>query len=438
MAQKTADLATPPLTRSVHRPLKVHFVVTSLPVGGAETLLVNLVQGMDRTNFSPEVICLKEAGQLGPVVSEFAPLTSNLICHKWDARVHLRLTRHFRQRGADAVITVGAGDKMFWGRLAAWHASVPVICSALHSTGWPDGIGRLNRCLTAITDGFIAVARNHAQHLIDGEKFPEDRVFMIPNGIDVHRFCPDRCKRDWLRLLLQVPENCPLVGIVAALRKEKNHAQFIDAAVAVISRHPNAHFVIVGDGPERTPLEQKVQGLDSKRHFHFLGNRNDTHHLLAGLDVFCLTSLNEANPVSILEALSCGIPVVSPDVGSISETVICGKTGHLTRCGCADSTANAVIQLLNHPELASRMGAEGRKVVAANWSLKSMVDGYEALIEKLYRRKAAARGLPEWQRVQHSFADSNDCSDIASQYVSSTALQLPTGLLHSYSETSQS
>jgi glycosyltransferase involved in cell wall biosynthesis len=385
------ELKSMPEAASRDRPLNVQFVLTSLPIGGAETLLMNLVRGMDRQKFSPEVVCLKESGELGPFVEQVAPLTSRWIRNKWDASVLFRLTRHFQRRRADAVITVGAGDKMFWGRLSAWRAGVPVICSAIHSTGWPDGIGRLNRCLTGITDGFIAVAHNHSRHLVENENLPKDRVFMIPNGIDVQRFTADLKRRVWLRQQLSVPESAPLVGVVAALRKEKNLTQFVTAATLVLEQRSDVHFVIVGDGPEKETLKEQALQSGAANHFHFLGSRNDTEAILAGLDVFCLTSLNEANPVSILEALACGLPVVSPDIGSISETVRHNETGFLTELGSAESTSRFVSELLQNPDLAQRMGGNGRQLVAANWSLDAMIGGYETLIDSLYRHKIASR-----------------------------------------------
>ena len=144
------------------QPITIHFVLTSLPVGGAETLLLNLVQRLDRRLFSPHITCLKEPGELGSAFAELCPVHSQLINGKWDLMVLPRLVKLFKQTRTQAVVTVGAGDKMFWGRLAARLSAVPVICSALHSTGWPDGVGRLNRLLTPLTDGFIAVAENHA------------------------------------------------------------------------------------------------------------------------------------------------------------------------------------------------------------------------------------------------------------------------------------
>ena len=378
-------------------PLRVQFVITSLPVGGAETLLLNLVKGMDRSQFAPEVICLTEGGALASTFAAEVPLHCNLLRSKWDWRVAFRLKKLFIEQQTDAVITVGAGDKMFWGRLAARLAGVPVICSALHSTGWPDGIGRLNRWLTTITDGFIAVAKPHAEHLVEREKFPQEKVFVIPNGVDIQRYSPSPENRRQVREELQLPADAKVVGIVAALRPEKNHRQFIDAAYEIHRNFPDSHFLIIGDGPERSAIEAYILTRGLGRVVRMLGSRSDTHRLLPAMDVFCLTSLNEANPVSIMEALACGVPVVAPNVGSISETVIPQATGILTRVGDATSTADAVIQLLVNPTLAQHLGLVGRANIEAKWSLETMVCGYEKLIRSLYISKhpEAANWLTE-------------------------------------------
>jgi len=381
-----------------HRPLRIQFVLTSLPVGGAETLLLNLIGRMDRCNFAPQVVCLKEPGELGPEFSKQAPLHCRLIRSKMDVGVLWRLKRLFQQSSADAVITIGAGDKMFWGRLAARLAGVPVICSALHSTGWPDGIGRLNRLLTPLTDGFIAVAQNHAEHLIRYERLPADRVFMIPNGVDTQRFVPDSAMRTWLRGHLNVPQHAPLVGIVAALREEKNHLQFVEAGRLVLRRFLGTHFVVVGEGPQRERIMAEIAQAGLQPQFHLLGNRHDTERILAGLDVFCLTSKNEANPVSILEALACGVPVVSPNVGSICETVRPEQTGVLTQPLDANETAQAICQLLGNPDRATALGRNGRQLVQATWSLEAMVEGYQNLLERLYHQKVRRADRVGWTR----------------------------------------
>ncbi|HEV3138031.1 MAG TPA: glycosyltransferase, partial [Pirellulales bacterium] len=312
-------------------PLRVMFLITSMYVGGAETLLENLIRRLNPERFAPSLCCLKSLGPLGETLARDVPVFHDLIRLKYDFRVVHRLAKLFRGQRIDAVVTVGAGDKMFWGRLAARRAGVPVVISALHSTGWPDAIGRLNRLpwLTRWTDAFIGVADAHGRHLIEREGFPAAKVHVILNGVDTSRFRPSQnCES--LRRQLGIDVAAPVAGIVAGLRPEKNHALFLRAAARVRRQVPQAEFLIIGDGPERTKLEQITRQLELTEAIHFLGARSDIPELLAAIDVFVLTSRMEANPVSILEAMSTGKPVIAPRVGSIGESVIDGETGFLT------------------------------------------------------------------------------------------------------------
>ena len=361
------------------------FVTTSLHVGGAETLLANLAQGLDRSRFAPELCCLKESGELADQLAHEIPVFSHILRSKFDIRVLPRLTRLLRNREIDAVITVGAGDKMFWGRLAAKAAGVPVVISAIHSTGWPDQITWLNRRLTPLNDAFVAVAKPHAEHLITNERFPSDRVAVIPNGVDTTRFRPQ--PQSALRAQLNLPAGAPVVGIVAVLRPEKNHELFLRVAARVREEVPEAHFLVIGDGPRRAELESLADQLNLTQCVHFLGKRTDVSELLNVLDVFLLTSKMEANPVSILEALSTGKPVVAPRVGSIPETVIDGQTGFLAEPGDETAMAGRVTELLTTPLLAWRLGTAGRRLVVDRWSVGAMISGYEELLERIYRRK---------------------------------------------------
>ncbi|TWT35694.1 putative glycosyltransferase EpsF [Posidoniimonas corsicana] len=368
------------------RPLRVMFLQTSMPVGGAEVLLVNLVRGLDRRRFAPEIVCLKEPGPLGEEIARELPVHSGLLKSKYDAAVLFRLSDLMRSRQADAVVTVGAGDKMFWGRLAARLAGVPVVASALHSTGWPDGVGRLNRMLTPLTDAFIACAKPHGVHLVEGERFPAEKVHVIPNGVDTDRFAPvpDPVAA---RAAVGVGPTAPVVGILAALRPEKNHEMFLEAARRVRGEISDARFLIIGDGPRRGELESLRARLDLNDAVTFLGSRADIPEVLGAIDVLALTSHNEANPVSILEAMSCGKPVVATDVGSVGETVIPGQTGALCPAGDAAAFAAAVLELLDNPLHAKQLGAAGRELVVSDWSLQAMVSGYEGLLEDLVQQK---------------------------------------------------
>jgi glycosyltransferase involved in cell wall biosynthesis len=367
-------------------PLRVMFIISSMEVGGAEVLLAELVRRMDPCHFLPEICCLKSRGPLGEELAREIPVHHDLLTNKFDLRVWPRLVQLLRERRTDAVVTVGAGDKMFWGRLAAKRVGVPVILSALHSTGWPDCVGRLNRALTPITDGFIAVADSHGEHLLAKEGFPAEKVYVIPNGVDTNRFAPTP-DVNGVRGELGIGPADPIVSIVAALRPEKNHELFLEAAAQVVKQVADARFLIIGDGPRQEPLKRYAAKLEITANVRFLGTRSDVPRLLSASDVFALTSHNEAKPISILEAMSVGIPVVATNVGSIKEAVRDGETGYLVPPGDASAFAARLVALLENPIRAREMGAIAREVVIESWSIEAMVHRYERLIAIIYCRK---------------------------------------------------
>jgi glycosyltransferase involved in cell wall biosynthesis len=369
-------------------PLRVMFVITSMPVGGAETLLTELIRRMDRRRFSPELCCLKNFDRLGETLSHEVPAFTGLLSQKYDFAVLWRLTRLMRRRQIDAVVTVGTGgDKMFWGRLAGRLAGVPVICSALHSTGLPDRVELPNRLLAPLTDAFIAVAEPHGRYLAEHEGCPARKVVVIPNGVDVERFHP-RPPNHRLQKRLNLDPGAPVAGIVAALRPEKNHEMFLRVAALVHEKLPAAHFLIVGDGPERAKLESLARELGIADAVRFLGTRSDVDEILPLLDVLLLTSHMEANPICLLEAMACEKPVVATRVGSVTETVLPGVNGYLVAPDDSQDMAARVLELFADRHRAAELGRAAREQVVTRWSVAGTVRGYEGLISRLYTAKA--------------------------------------------------
>ena len=374
-------------------PLRVMFVITSMPVGGAETLLTEIIRRIDRERFAPELCCLKRFEPLGEELSREVPSFTGLLSQKYDFAVLWRLTRLMRRRRIDAVVTVGTGgDKMFWGRLAAWLSGVPVICSALHSTGLPDHVEFPNRLLAPLTDAFIAVAEPHGRYLAEHEGCPVRKVVVIRNGVDVERFHPRPPNRR-LQKRLNLDPTAPVAGIVAALRPEKNHEMFLKVAASVCEKLPAARFLVVGDGPERPKLESFARSLGVAAAVRFLGTRSDVDEILSLQDVLLLTSHMEANPICLLEAMAAGKPVVATRVGSVTETVQPGTSGYLVSPGDVQGMAARVLELLNDRNRAAEMGRAGREQVLARWTVDRMVRGYEELITKIYAAKSGRRGL---------------------------------------------
>ncbi len=129
----------------------------------------------------------------------------------------------------------------------------------------------LQSLLTPITDAFIAVAESHREYLRDVEHLPQNKIFVVHNGIDTQRFSPDRFARAKVRKELGIADNTPVVGIVAALRPEKDHLLFVAAANRILQREPGTKFLIIGEGAERTAIEGEIERLGLRESIILLG-----------------------------------------------------------------------------------------------------------------------------------------------------------------------
>ena len=371
----------------------VAFVTTSMGIGGAERLLVELINRIDRTRFEPILICLKEADTLGEELSRAGVrVHACLSRHRLDLGVVGRLASVLRGARVQVVCTVGSGgDRSFWGRIAARFAGVPVVVSSAHSMGIPDRFEPHNRLLNALTDAFIATAHLQRRYLVQAEGIPAAKVRVIYNGVDLARFRPGFGHLD-ARREFGIPPEAPLAAVVAYLRPEKNLEMFLNAAARVHRQIPRAHFLIVGDGPERSRLEATARSLALHGTVHFAGLRDRIHEWVCAADLIALTSRCEAFPVSLLEAMACGKPVVATRVGAIPEMVVPGTTGHLITPGDHRAMADAMCELLADPVKAKEIGIRGRNHVERHFDINNMVRGYESLFDCLLAKKVSVGG----------------------------------------------
>ena len=210
---------------------------------------------------------------------------------------------------------------------------------------------------------------------------------MIPNGVDVERFRPrppDAALRKEFGL-----GRAPVVGIVAALRPEKNHALFLRAAGECCVRCPTPASLIVGDGPQRGELEALAGACRIAAAVRFLGTRSDVPEVLSLVDVLALTSHMEANPVSILEAMAAEKPVVATRVGSVDKAVQDGRTRLPGSAGQRRRTGRPVDRTAAGPLAGGGLRPRRTADVLEHASVERMVAGYEELFEGIYQQKAA-------------------------------------------------
>jgi glycosyltransferase involved in cell wall biosynthesis len=208
---------------------------------------------------------------------------------------------------------------------------------------------------------------------------PAGLVRVIGNGIDIDRF---RFAAPELRAEL-ARGGGPVIGMAGRLVQSKGFDDVIAVASNVLERVPGASFAILGDGPHRQALEAQAEKASVAGAFVFLGRRGDAERFYASIDIFALPSYNEGMPMTVLEAMAAGKPVIATRVGSIPDIVRDGETGLLYTAGDRDALAQSLSCLAGAPELARRMGARGQDVAVREHSAAAMARQYLKAYEDL-------------------------------------------------------
>jgi len=216
----------------------------------------------------------------------------------------------------------------------------------------------LDRSLARFTDRFIAVSKAVKEHICREQGIMPDKVSVIYPGIDPEHFLNAK-HREAVRQELGIPFDVPVVGTVARLAPEKGLADLIDATARIRQVVPGTRLMLVGDGPSRPELEQRVRGMGLCDVIHFTGIRRDIPDVLQAMDVFALPSLREGLPKAILEAMAASLPVVATTVGGIPEVVEHDATGFLVPPRDVNALAWNICRLLKNPALRTAMGLDG-------------------------------------------------------------------------------
>jgi glycosyltransferase involved in cell wall biosynthesis len=174
-----------------------------------------------------------------------------------------------------------------------------------------------------------------------------------------------------------------LVLQVARLDYLKDHATAIRTIERVVKRHSRVRLLLVGDGPERAPIERLARERALDGHVRFLGERADVPRLLAAADIVLLSSISEGIPLTLIEAMAARRPVVSTSVGGVPEIVIDGQTGLLAPVGDADALAEQILRLANDPARREQMGRKGKERALDWFSERRMHDRYRRLYAEM-------------------------------------------------------
>jgi glycosyltransferase involved in cell wall biosynthesis len=258
-----------------------------------------------------------------------------------------------------------------------------------HGRHFPDYPRRkrmlANRLLLRPRDRIVAVGQAVRRALIDNEGFPPNRIQVIYNGIDVNLFDRGLHDRDAARQEIGLTGQDLAILQVARLDYLKDHGTAVRALERVVGSCPQARLILVGEGPEKEKIVEAVRQRGLATQVRFLGLQKDVPRVLAAADVFLLTSISEGIPLTVIEAMLAGLPVVATEVGGLPEVVVPGTTGWLTPAGDDAGLAEAILRLAQDPAMRSEWGQVGRLRARELFSESQMHKHYCELYEEMLR-----------------------------------------------------
>jgi len=348
------------------KPLRVAQVITGLRAGAGGITLRGAL-ALDPERYSTTILAaeggtlIERAEKGGIEVIQLRYMSLGRGLYPWnDKRAYSELATHLAAGKFDLVHTHSAKAGAL-GRLAARRIGVPTVVHSFH--GFPfhefqsplarSGLLRIERRLARITDYFLTDGTVVAAEAVRLRLAPPDRIRAIASPVDDEIPFVSEAGRRKARRLLGIPEAAKVIGTVGRLDGQKAPLDLVKAVARL--RRPDVYVVWAGEGPLRAKTERLIERNGLRDRFLLLGERKDVATLLPGFDVFAMSSLFEGLPCALVEAMTCGIPVVATAVNSVPEIVVSGKTGLVAKPSDPASLSRALAYMLDNRQDAARM-----------------------------------------------------------------------------------
>lgn len=353
--------------------INVLFLIPSLSRAGAETQLVDLVNGLDTKIFEKTLATFHEnVDQLERIDRGNTEFFQFVRAHKFDVRVVAKLTKLIKQKKPDIIHCTNQ-----FAMLLAWAATrfvhpKPKLVAAIHSTQsirkttalYQQTVYRLTMNKV---DCVLFVCFAQAEYWFRLHNEIRCKSIVVYNGVDTSVFSPSCGAKAIaeLRKRLGVDESQAVVACVASLRAEKAHSVLLEAFSRLDGE---AHLVLAGDGPLREQLTNQAHALGIQERTHFLGNVRDVRPILQIADLTVLPSSTEAFSIAMLESMSMQTPMVATNVGGLREAIIPHQTGYLIEAGDVDGLRMILAEALTDKSKLKQLGVNARQLVLEKFS----------------------------------------------------------------------
>jgi len=367
---------------------RVLMFIQSLDLGGSETQCVEMARQLKWEGYRVTVGCLRADGPLKARLNEAELECVEFPVHTSLLRLNaflqmLKLVAFLRKRQFKVVHASDLYSNLF-AVPAAWLARVPVVISSQRDLGrwwWYTPVRRkILRRVQELSTQVLVNSEDVRQELLIKDGFRPEKIHVVYNGIDAQKYV--QATGDRKNLLPGVSSIHKLIITVANMHTgAKGHGDLIEAARTIRKEHPEARFVLAGDGEMRQFFENQVRAAGLQEMFAFLGHRMDIPALLASCDIGVLASRTEGLPNAVLEYMAAGLPVVATTVGGVPEIIENETNGLLIPAENPTALSGALLRLLKDEQLRKRLGHAGRKRILAQFNFASVM----ARLKQLYR-----------------------------------------------------
>ncbi len=363
-------------------------------VGGPEKRALESLRWIDRARVEP-IIVYSSAGVL---FDQFRDAGVRVIDFYVRGIEHVSATRALadiaRSERVGVIHAQGPIAADFHAARAARAAGVPFVVtrpSMIEDYLMPlvkrHAYAAIDTMTLRSADAVVAVSEDGRRRLLSKRVLADVEILLIRNGVDIERYTPREDAKARLLSEVGVSGNRPTLGMVGQLTDDKGWDVFLETVLRLRPSHPGLVAFIVGEGPRRTEIELSIAHTDLRGTVFMLGLREDVPEIVPALDVVLHTSRREGLPVTLIEAMACGRPVVASDAGGTAELVENGVSGFVVPIGDVLASAERVSDLLGDPGLRERMGRAGRERAVAEFMIGRMVSEYAALYERVARRR---------------------------------------------------
>ena len=375
---------------SINKHINVLFIIIQPKMGGAERLVYNLIHGFDRRIFNPSLAYFNEGCDLNEFQNLDIPIYHIPKTKRFDFSTMRQIARIIEKQKID-IVNAHHFMPMIYSFYGTKMLNKVRLVYTEHSKWELENINFywkfIARILLSNVDLSIGVSKNIANTISDKFKLNAAKTSAIYNGVSVSKSTEN--KRESLKKELNIKEGCKIVGIVANFRKIKNHIFLLKAFNEVLKVCQNVKLLLIGQGFEgdqmnsESEIRKYIIEQKLSKNVLFLGYRSDVLDLLNVFDIFCLTSFKEGLPISLIEAMSAGIPVIGTNVEGINEVIIHKKNGFLVQLDDVKELKDNLLKLLKNKDMRIIFGLESKKLIKKKYTLEGCINKYQNIFQSI-------------------------------------------------------